>query len=428
MRDRTGLTGQPRCEQGGTVLRHRDPTTATLVAALLVVGVALAGAVTAGTNAAAAAGDTPSPSPSPSIALEVDHNGTLVKQYSLADLENLTPFYGYAGFINAASNVTGPDAVSGVKISDLVQEALGTPLEPGQSLVVHGSDGYQITCWADQILDPMAGFAMFDATTKEQVFGLTGLAAILIYDDPLGQVMPASDGPLRFVVADAAEENAVMLGSQSIDQVTSLDVRDDTTPPTTTLIPATKDELGYWNNTACRFTFSATDGPHGSGVAETQIDLDGHGWKLWQSGIAFTVPALATHANDGSHTFLLRSTDVAGNTESPQTFSFAIDTRRPSAQTPDAATVRRGSYAALKFKALDSRPCYGSCQVVITVKTAAGKRRLTFSPSRWYKCGKLCSYHFRCKLARGRYRFSVTAWDGAGNRSAKAASNYLTVD
>jgi hypothetical protein len=56
-----------------------------------------------------------------------------------------------------------------------------------------------------------------------------------------------------------------------------------------------------------------------------------------------------------------------------------------------------------------------------------GRQELTFSPSPWYKTGSLVSYRFRCRLPRGRYRFFVTAWDGAGNRSAKPACNHLTV-
>ena len=48
-------------------------------------------------------------------------------------------------------------------------------------------------------------------------------------------------------------------------------------------------------------------------------------------------------------------------------------------------------------------------------------------PKPWYKSGKLDSLRFRCKLPRGKYRFFVTAWDGAANSSAKAATNLLTV-
>jgi C1A family cysteine protease len=203
----------------------------------------------------------------------------------------------------------------------------------------------------------------------------------------------------------------------------------DVIAPTTTVTPAKDYEVGYWNNAPCGFTFSAADNAGGSGVDTTQYDLDGQGWTLWSQipGTQFVVPAPADHTNDGQHTFLVRSTDVAGNAETPQSFSLAIDTRRPSSKAPSAAHVRRGSYATLKFEALDTAPCYGRCLVVITVKTLKGAHRLTLSPTTWYKCGKVVSYRFKCKLARGKYRFFVTTTDGATNRSSKTSANYLTV-
>jgi C1A family cysteine protease len=200
----------------------------------------------------------------------------------------------------------------------------------------------------------------------------------------------------------------------------------DTTPPTTTLIPAHTQELNYWNKKPCTFRFTATDNG-GSGVAQTGLNLDNHGWVVWGPNTVFTVPAPANHSNDGSHTFLLRSIDNANNAESPQSFTLGIDTRRPSAKAPHSATARRGAYATLKFKLVDPKPSYGSCLAVITVKTLSGHRKLTLMPKPWYKSGKLDSLRFRCKLPRGKYRFFVTAWDGAANSSAKAATNLLTV-
>jgi hypothetical protein len=141
----------------------------------------------------------------------------------------------------------------------------------------------------------------------------------------------------------------------------------------------------------------------------------------------FAVPAPANHANDGRHTLLLRSTDLVGNVETAQKFMIAIDTRRPRSRAPWGAIVRRGAYATLRFNLLDARPSSGECQAVIVVKSLGGTRKLKLTLRPWYKSGRLSSYRFRCKLPRGLYRFFVTAWDGAGNRSAKAAWNYLTV-
>ena len=58
---------------------------------------------------------------------------------------------------------------------------------------------------------------------KVAISSLTGpLAAVLVYSDPAGRVMPTTSGPLRFFIADAISENAVMEGSYSISQVVQL--------------------------------------------------------------------------------------------------------------------------------------------------------------------------------------------------------------
>ena len=174
----------------------------------------------------------------------------------------------------------------------------------------------------------------------------------------------------------------------------------DATAPTTTVTPPNDYKVGYWSKVPCDFTFTAADNAGGSGVDTTQYDLDGQGWTPWSSGATFTIPAPADHTNDGRHTFRVQSIDATGNAETPQSFSLAIDTRRPSAKAPSAAHVRRGSYATLKFEALDTAPCYGRCLAVITVRTLKGAHRLTLSPTTWYKCGTVVSYRFKCKLAR----------------------------
>jgi len=53
-------------------------------------------------------------------------SGSLVKQYTLADLEALPAFAGCAGFMNSVGNLTpktGPEAVTGVKVLDVLANA-----------------------------------------------------------------------------------------------------------------------------------------------------------------------------------------------------------------------------------------------------------------------------------------------------------------
>ena len=215
-------------------MRRRITWTLALVGMfLLAVGIALAGGVAAGATNQSSANAVASPSPSsPPIVLQVEHNGTLVKQYTLAQLEALTPVPGYAGFMNSANNVTGPEAVTGAKITDIVQDALGAPLAASQSvdvIDVSPPDGtYGMTYSYDQLVN-LAGFTMYNAKTKDPVSlsSLKGpLAAVLIYSDPDQNVMPPSEGPLRFAIADARNEDAVMVGSDSVYSVNTINVRD----------------------------------------------------------------------------------------------------------------------------------------------------------------------------------------------------------
>ena len=158
-------------------------------------------------------------------ALVVEHNGTFVKAYSLVELEALTPFAGYAGlFKNPA---LGPDAVTGVKITDIVKDALGTPLTATQSVDVASvsASPYDKTMTYDQLVN-LAGFTMYDATSRAAVPSPAGpLATVLVYSDPAQIVMPTASGPLRFFVADGTSENLVMAPTNlSVSSVNQLNV------------------------------------------------------------------------------------------------------------------------------------------------------------------------------------------------------------
>ena len=195
---------------------------------------------TAGANTltATSAGLTGSPvtftaTGDPGILL-VEQNGTPVRAYSLAELQALTPFAGYAGFYNGIV-VTGPEAVTGVKVTDIVKDAVGTPLTATQSVDVVNLappkapfDGNGPMTYA-QLTSFTPRFAMYGALTKTAVdiSTLTGpLAAVLVYSDPAGVVMPVAKGPLRFFIADAASaDNVVMWPSKdSIGTVNMLNV------------------------------------------------------------------------------------------------------------------------------------------------------------------------------------------------------------
>jgi hypothetical protein len=162
--------------------------------------------------------------------LIVQQAGAPVRAYSLAEVQALTPFAGFAG-INKAT-VLGPDAVTGAKVTDIVADALGAALAVTQSVeitnyVAPPGSPYFRTYTRDQLVN-LAGSTTFtyaDAGTKVPMTPTGTLAAILIYSDPDARVMPPANGPLRFVIADSLSENMVYgPSSSSISTVNVLNV------------------------------------------------------------------------------------------------------------------------------------------------------------------------------------------------------------
>ena len=164
----------------------------------------------------------------PHAILQVELNGTPVRAYSLAALKALTPFTGDAGFRKSTGTIVGPDAITGARVTDIVANALRRPLTADESVDVAESSPYYGRTFSYDRLVNFTGFTMYDATTKNPVAisSLTGpLAAVLIYSDPAGLVMPVAKGPLRFLIADATAENVVMYpASDSVSNADQLNV------------------------------------------------------------------------------------------------------------------------------------------------------------------------------------------------------------
>jgi hypothetical protein len=164
--------------------------------------------------------------------LQIERNGTPVRAYSLAALKALTPFAGNAGFRKSTGTIIGPEAVTGVRVTDILAAALRRPLTADESVDVASVppfSPYSMNFSYDRLVN-LVGFTMYNATSNTSVAmsSLTGpLAAVLIYSDPAGLIMPPASGPLRLIVADATSENVVMSpGADSVYQVNLLDVID----------------------------------------------------------------------------------------------------------------------------------------------------------------------------------------------------------
>ena len=133
---------------------------------------------------------------------------------------------------------------------------------------------------------------------------------------------PADDD---YVVRARAADTAT-----NVEAPSSYSVTYDDTAPNTTISAQPNDPT---NSTAPSFSFTSTEG--GSTFA---CQLDGGGWS------PCTSPKSYTGQTQGSHTFQVRATDTAGNTDaSPASFTWTIDTTVPSSTIsfPAAAGLYR---------------------------------------------------------------------------------------
>jgi hypothetical protein len=171
----------------------------------------------------------------------------------------------------------------------------------------------------------------------------------------------------------------------------------DTTVPDTTL---TGGPSGLVNTDAASFTFSASE----SG-ATFECKLDSGSWG------ACTSPADFASLGEGSHTFSVRATDTAGNTDaSPASRTWTVDTQAPdTAIDSGPAALVNVSTASLAFSSADGGATF-ECQV------DSGSWAACTSPSNL------------TGLTDGSHTFVVRAIDAAGNTDASPAARTWTVD
>ena len=200
---------------------------AALLLVCAVAGVFCAGALAPGGAPSAKAADAP--------VLTVEHNGALIKQYTLGDLQALAVYDGFAGIKNSSLNVTGPDPVTGVRVADVLKDALGTDITAGQSVDTIAGDQYVQTLTSDQVTNPTAtNWVMFNTTTGDgtqlTAAQITGQLSCILAWARSGSALPADEAPLRLYVADSVDEPVVMRGSDSAYNVVKLNVRDQVLP------------------------------------------------------------------------------------------------------------------------------------------------------------------------------------------------------
>src|SRR5207249_4139088 len=103
---------------------------------------------------------------------------------------------------------------------------------------------------------------------------------------------------------------------------------------------------GGWYTSEVVVSLTAADG--GSGVASTQVRVDGGAWQTYSAPVPVQ--------GEGSHTVEYLSSDVAGNTEAVRTTTFRIDTLDPlvAIDSPRNGDVLGTSTAEVRWTASDS--------------------------------------------------------------------------
>lgn len=98
---------------------------------------------------------------------------------------------------------------------------------------------------------------------------------------------------------------------------------------------------------------------------------------------------------------------------------------RPTVAAPSAASCRKGKVATLKFQVNDTNA--GVTTATATIKIKNSKNQLVKTLKATKPANSLQSTKFTCRLAKGKYKFIVTAKDTAGMVSSNSAKNTLTV-
>src|SRR5437899_790336 len=291
--------------------------------------------------------------------------GDVLKQYTLANA-SLTPALQAGdvfGFPGATPAISSNGATNGI-VWVLDTSNNGTPNGSGSSR-------------------PAILFA-YDATNLDK-----------LYSSPTSGAGAAGNA-VKFTVPTVAN-GKVYVGTQTELSVFGLFSGSDTTPPDTSITAAPPAR-----STCSSASFSYTATEAGSTFA---CQLDASAFAVCVSPQSYSGLA------DGSHSFQVRATDPAGNTDpTPASYTSTVDTTPPDTSITAAPPARsNSSSASFSFTATEAGSTF-ACQLDASA----------FAP-----CVSPQSYS---GLADGSNSFQVRATDPAGNTDPTPASYTWTVD
>ena len=176
----------------------------------------------------------------------------------------------------------------------------------------------------------------------------------------------------------------------------------DTTAPDTTIDTR---PAAYTSSNSATFTFHASEG------STFACQLDGGAFSSCSSPQSY--PGLA----QGTHTFSVQATDTAGNTGSPASYSWAIDTTDPDTSItsgPENGSTTSSTSASFSFTGSDNISLPADLSFQCKLDGAS------FAP-----CTSPAAY---TDLSAGSHTFSVKATDQAGNTDPTPDTRTWTID
>jgi hypothetical protein len=178
-------------------------------------------------------------------------------------------------------------------------------------------------------------------------------------------------------------------------------IQEDTTPPETT-ITAGPAAGSTTNSSSASFVLTSSES-----ASTFECKLDAGNWG------SCTTPRNLTGLTDGSHTFMVRATDAAGNTDqSPASRTWTVDTTAPNTTItagPTQGSTTNSNSATFEFTSSESPATY-EC------KLDAGE---------WGSCTTPKNLS---GLSDGSHTFMVRATNSVGNTDPLPASRTWTVD
>jgi hypothetical protein len=229
----------------------------------------------------------------------------------------------------------------------------------------------------------------------------SGTSAVVDAGDPANSTSTDADGGARAGAAPDAGAYEFASGGTPPPPPPPPPPPADTTPPDTTITAKPTDGTA----TGASFSFTATES--GSTFA---CKLDSGTYA------SCTSPRSYTGLTTGAHTFSVRATDAAGNTDaSPATATWTISSPPPPGDTTAPETTITSAPAPLEATS--------SATLTFTAtETATFTCRL--DGATWTACQSPLTY---TNLAAGSHQFEVRAKDAAGNVDATPAGTAWTV-